>query len=174
MLPKVVVTDIDGVWTDGGMYYDQTGNEFKKFNTYDSAGILWCKLNNIKVIIATGENTKIVQRRADKLDVDYVFLGVKNKVQILNQLFNEINIKWSEIAYIGDDINDYHALEKSGFSACPMNSPSYIKNIVDYEVPVMGGDGAFRCFIEHILSREKLMTDTLDRYLSSSKLKFEQ
>jgi len=66
-LPKLIITDIDGVWTDGGMYYDQTGNEWKKFNTSDSAGILFCKKLEIPVCIITGEETKIVQRRAEKL-----------------------------------------------------------------------------------------------------------
>ena len=86
MLPKLIVTDIDGVWTDGGMFYDQTGNELKKFNTYDSAGVLWCKLNKIPVIIITGENTEIVSRRAKKLNVDYLFLGIKDKVKTLEGL----------------------------------------------------------------------------------------
>ena len=66
-VPKLILTDIDGVWTDGGMYYDQTGNEWKKFNTYDSAGVLFAHQNNIPVGILTGETTEIVRRRADKL-----------------------------------------------------------------------------------------------------------
>ena len=70
---KLVLTDIDGVWTDAGMYYDQTGNELKKFNTYDSAGVLWCKMLKIPVGIITGETTEIVKRRAEKLKVDYLF-----------------------------------------------------------------------------------------------------
>ena len=70
MYPKLVITDIDGVWTDGGMYYDQTGNEWKKFNTSDSAGVLFCKKLNIPVCIITGEETEIVKRRAEKLKID--------------------------------------------------------------------------------------------------------
>ncbi|NBX78871.1 MAG: acylneuraminate cytidylyltransferase, partial [Flavobacteriales bacterium] len=66
-LPKLVITDIDGVWTDGGMYYDQTGNEWKKFNTSDSAGVLFLKILEIPIAIITGENTEIVRRRAGKL-----------------------------------------------------------------------------------------------------------
>ena len=77
MLPKLVLTDIDGVWTDGGMYYDQTGNEWKKFNTYDSAGVLFAHKLNIPVGILTGEKTTIVERRANKLKVDYLLQGVR-------------------------------------------------------------------------------------------------
>ena len=80
MIPKLIITDIDGVWTDGGMYYDQTGNEWKKFNTADSAGVLFCKYYKIPVAIITGEETQIVKRRADKLKVDFLFQGVKNKL----------------------------------------------------------------------------------------------
>lgn len=76
-LPKLILTDIDGVWTDGGMYYDQTGNEWKKFNTYDSAGVLLAHKYQIPVGIITGEETKIVQRRAEKLKIDFLYQGVK-------------------------------------------------------------------------------------------------
>ena len=72
-IPKLILTDIDGVWTDGGMYYDQFGNELKRFNTYDSAGVLLAHKLNIPVGIITGEETEIVSRRANKLSVDYLF-----------------------------------------------------------------------------------------------------
>ena len=110
MLPKLILTDIDGVWTDGGMYYNRTDDEWKKFNTYDSAGVLFAHACNISVGIITGENTEIVKRRADKLKVDYCFLGVKNKMQIVNQLISDLGISLSEVAYIGDDINDLAVL----------------------------------------------------------------
>ena len=85
-LPLLIMTDIDGVWTDGGMYYDQTGNEWKKFHTYDSAGVLFAHRLGIPVAILTGEDTFIVQRRAEKLKIDYLFQGVKNKLQTAQQL----------------------------------------------------------------------------------------
>lgn len=168
MLPKLIVTDIDGVWTDGGMYYDQTGNEWKKFNTSDSAGVLWCRLNNIPVAIVTGENTEIVRRRAEKLKIEHLYLGVKNKILVLENLMSELGIEWQDVAYIGDDINDYLVLEKVGCSACPDNAPEYIKSIVDFVIPVKGGDGAFRAFVELMLTKEGLMEPTLKKYLKSA------
>ena len=84
--PKLFLTDIDGVWTDGGMYYDQEGMELKKFHTYDSAGVLFAHHIGIPVGILTGENTQIVQRRADKLKVDNCYLGCKDKVAVANEL----------------------------------------------------------------------------------------
>jgi YrbI family 3-deoxy-D-manno-octulosonate 8-phosphate phosphatase len=151
MLPKLILTDIDGVWTDGGMFYDELGNEFKKFNTYDSAGILFCKILKIPVGIITGENVKSVKRRAEKLKVEHLFLDVKDKVAIVQSLINELNIKWNEVAYLGDDINDYAILKKAGLSACPCSAPTYMKEIVDWQLDKKGGEGVFREFVEKIL-----------------------
>jgi 3-deoxy-D-glycero-D-galacto-nononate 9-phosphatase len=91
-LPKLILTDIDGVWTDGGMYYDATNVEMKRFHTYDSAGVLFAHAMSIPVGIITGENTQIVRRRADKLKVDYCYLGVKNKLELVKKLAIELNI----------------------------------------------------------------------------------
>ena len=165
MLPKLIVTDIDGVWTDGGMYYDTNSIELKKFNTSDSVGVLWCKLNNIPVVIITGENSAIVKRRAQKLNIDHVCLGVKNKVQVLDEFLKEQQLNWNDVAFIGDDINDIAALKRVGFSGCPMNAPSYVKTVVDVVVPVNGGSGAFRGFVEHILETQSLLQNTLEKYL---------
>ncbi len=89
---KLVLTDIDGVWTDGGMYYDQTGNEWKKFNTSDSAGVLFLKKLDIPVGIITGENTEIVARRASKLKIDYLFQGISDKLSVAKSLCEKLNI----------------------------------------------------------------------------------
>ena len=96
-LPKLILTDIDGVWTDGGMYYDGTNVELKKFNTYDSAGVLFAHHLGIPVGIITGENTEIVKRRADKLKVDYCYLGVKDKVAIAKDLCSRLNIQLDDV-----------------------------------------------------------------------------
>ena len=115
--PKLILTDIDGVWTDGGMYYDQTGNEWKKFHTYDSAGVLFAHQNEIPVGIITGEDTEIVARRAAKLKVDYLFQGVKNKLEVAENICKELNITLEDVAYIGDDLGDVELLKKAGISA---------------------------------------------------------
>ncbi|MBL4642740.1 MAG: HAD hydrolase family protein [Flavobacteriaceae bacterium] len=151
MLPKLILTDIDGVWTDCGMYYDEKGNELKKFNTYDSAGVLFCKLLKIPVGIITGENVKSVKRRAEKLKVDYLFLGVKDKMSVIKKLSKDLQIDLSEIAYVGDDINDYIVLQNVGLSAAPLSAPSYIKELVDWKLEKRGGEGVFREFVEKIL-----------------------
>jgi len=152
--PKLVLTDIDGVWTDGGMYYDQTGNEWKKFHTYDSAGVLFCQKLNIPVGIITGETTQIVKRRAAKLKIDFVFQGIKDKAQKAKDLCNELGIALADVAYIGDDINDIELLKLVGFSAAPSSAPDYIKNLVQYVTKKKGGEGAFREMIEYLMKEE--------------------
>lgn len=155
-LPKLILTDIDGVWTDGGMFYDQTGNEWKKFNTSDSAGVLFAKKLNIPVGIITGEDTAIVKRRSEKLKIEYLYQGISDKVAVADKLRQELGIEWSDIAYIGDDIGDIQLLKKVGFSCCPNNSPDYIKEIVHFVTSKSGGEGAFREFVENIIEKNNL------------------
>lgn len=168
---KLFLTDIDGVWTDGGMYYGENGDEFKKFNTSDSAGVLFCRLSNIKVGIITGENSQAVKRRADKLKIEYCFLGINDKVKVAEELLNILNISWEEVAYIGDDINDIQLLNKVGLSACPSNSKDYIKKLVDWVIPTRGGDGAFRHFVEKYLETEELLDKIVEKYLKTKEFK---
>ncbi len=149
--PKLILTDIDGVWTDGGMYYDQTGNEWKKFHTYDSAGVLFAHQNEIPVGIITGENTEIVARRAAKLKIDYLFQGVKNKMEMAENLCKELNISLDEVAYIGDDLGDIELLKNVGISATPNSAPEYVKKYSQMVMTKNGGEGVFREFVEKIL-----------------------
>lgn len=151
---KLILTDIDGVWTDGGMYYDQLGNEWKKFNTSDSAGVLFARNMNIPVGIITGENTEIVKRRADKLKIEYLFQGITDKLTVASELAQQLNITLEEIAYIGDDLGDLALLKKVGFAACPNNAPNYIKSEVNFVTTKSGGEGAFREFVEYLLFDE--------------------
>lgn len=153
MLPKLVLTDIDGVWTDGGMYYDQQGNELKKFNTSDSAGVLFCKKLNIPIGIITGEDTLIVERRAQKLKIEFLYQGVKDKISVAKQICETLHIGLHEVAYIGDDLGDISLLKAVGFSASPNNAPDYIKKMVHFVTSKNGGEGAFREFVEHVLAQ---------------------
>ncbi len=150
-LPKLILTDIDGVWTDGGMYYDQTGNEWKKFHTYDSAGVLFAHRNNILVGIITGENTEIVERRAKKLKVDYLFQGVENKLEVAMTLCKQLNINMEDVAFIGDDLGDVELLDTAGISATPKSAPNYIQKHAKMIMTKNGGEGVFREFVEKIL-----------------------
>ena len=101
MLPKLVITDIDGVWTDGGMYYTAEGDVMKRFSVKDGWGVIFLRELDIPVAIMTGENTQIVQKRADKLKIDYCYLGVKDKVAQAEELCRELGISLGEVAFGG-------------------------------------------------------------------------
>lgn len=156
MLPKLILTDIDGVWTDGGMYYDQTGNEWKKFNTSDSAGVLFAHRLNIPVGIITGEETHIVARRSNKLRVDYLFQNMKDKLAVAQSLCEELHITLKDVAFIGDDLGDINLLKQVGFAGVPASAPDYVKVLGNVPLSKKGGEGVFREFVEKIIGSEKL------------------
>jgi 3-deoxy-D-manno-octulosonate 8-phosphate phosphatase (KDO 8-P phosphatase) len=155
-IPLLFITDIDGVWTDGGMYYDNKRNEQKCFNTSDSAGVLFCHKLNIPIAIITGEDTEIVSYRAEKLKIDYIFQGVKNKFKVASELCSSLNISLKDVAYIGDDINDLQLLAQVGYSGAPSNAPKYIRKNVMIKTKKRGGQGAFREFVETLLGRNNI------------------
>lgn len=155
-LPKLILTDIDGVWTDGGMYYDGTNIEMKKFHTYDSAGVLFAHHLGIPVGILTGENTEIVRRRADKLKIDYLYLGVKDKVAVARELCEKMRIDLKDVAYIGDDLNDMKLLQLVGWAGVPASSPEYVRALATVSLSKKGGEGVFREFVELILTQDRI------------------
>jgi len=151
---KLFATDVDGVLTDAGMYYDNNGNELKRFNTHDGMAFKILKEKGIITAMITSEKTNIVKRRANKLQVDYLFQGVKGreKLEVLEKICIEKNMSLSEVAYIGDDINDYNVLSSVGFPACPNNAITKIKNIEGItHLSKSGGDGAVREFVDLLL-----------------------
>lgn len=164
MLPKLILTDIDGVWTDGGMYYDQTGNEWKRFHTYDSAGVLFAHRLGIPVGIITSEKTQIVERRARKLGIDYLYQGVHDKLSTVLELCSKLNITLQNVAYIGDDLGDIKLLSAVNWAGVPSSAPSYIRSLCNVELSKRGGDGVFREFVETIIKKAgmelPLVTDT--------------
>lgn len=154
---KLILTDIDGVWTDGGMYYDETGNELKKFHTYDSAGVLLAHACNVPVGILTSENTQIVERRAKKLKIDYLYQGVKNKLEQALAICKELNIDIKEVAYIGDDLGDIQLLKAVGYAGVPSSASDYIRELANVPLSKRGGEGVFREFVEKLLDVKELL-----------------
>ena len=169
-LPKLILSDIDGVWTDGGMFYSEDGDELKKFNTSDSAGVLWCRILKIPIGIITGEDTQIVARRAKKLGIEEVHLGVKDKVACVEQLLSKYQCNWNDVAYIGDDINDIKILEKVGTAYSVNSAPDYVKARVSNCTIKNGGEGAFREFVEDILKGEGELERVVELYLQGEHL----
>ncbi len=164
---KIFITDIDGVWTDGSMYYSEEGYVLKKFHTYDSAGVLFLKLLNIPLAIVSGENSEVVVKRAEKLGIKNVYIGIKDKVAKVEKLLQVYHISWNEVAYIGDDINDLKLFKKVGLSACPVSAPDYIQNKVDWVLTKKGGAGVFREFVEKYLKEKQMLDLALQKYLKA-------
>lgn len=154
-LPRIILTDIDGVWTDGGMYYDQTGNEWKRFNTSDSAGVLFSHRLSIPVGIITGEDTEIVTRRSEKLKIDYLYQGVSDKLKVVHEICRNLNVTLAEIAYIGDDLGDLEVLKAvqkaGGITGVPSSASAYIRSYSSIDLEKKGGEGVFREFVERII-----------------------
>jgi YrbI family 3-deoxy-D-manno-octulosonate 8-phosphate phosphatase len=148
---KMLVMDVDGTMTDGGVYYTKDGEDVKRFSIRDGMGIVLLKKAGIIPAIITSENSPIVIARADKLKIEEVVLGSRNKKMDLMLLAEKSNLGLEEIAFIGDDINDIQALEIAGLSVCPANSVGSVKEIADYVCETDGGQGAIREIAEKIL-----------------------
>ena len=148
---KLVVTDIDGVWTDAKMHYTNDGDFMKSFSTYDGMAVQMLREKGLETVIITSENSKIVLERAKKLKIENIVLNEKNKLKKLKEICASKKISLNEVAYIGDDLNDVEVLENVGFSALSNNSPIKDKVNVDYVTVRKGGDGAFREFADLII-----------------------
>ena len=152
---KLVICDVDGVLTDGGMYYSKNGEIMKKFNTRDGMGVELLSKNHIRTIIITKENSEIVKQRGKKVKVLKTYTGISKKENLLDEICNENKVSLNNIAYIGDDINDLEIMKSVGFSATPKNGIEKIKNISDYICESNGGEGVFREITDLIISFKK-------------------
>lgn len=143
--------DVDGVLTDAGMYYAESGDEWKKFNTRDGMGIKLLQRAGLITALITMEETKLVARRAEKLAIPEVYQGVTDKLTVLRHLAEKHGLTLQEIAYVGDDVNDLDALKAVGFSASPADAVPSVRKAVDYVCRKKGGEGAVREIADLIL-----------------------
>lgn len=151
MAIKLMVIDVDGTMTDAGIYYDENGNELKKFCTKDAAGFFAAHSVGVKIMVLTGRECDATTRRMTELKVEYLFQNIKNKADFLKSFMEQNGIKKDEVGYIGDDLNDLPPMLLAGYVACPADSCPEIKEIANYVSSVSGGHGAVRDVIEHIL-----------------------
>lgn len=154
-------TDIDGTLTDAGMYYSENGDELKKFNTHDGFGLALLRERGIKVGIITSEDRELNERRAKKLKADYYFSSAgREKLKIISELCREEGVELSQIAYIGDDMNDLELLSSVGVRACPSSAVKGVKEIPNIlKMSKAGGEGAVREFVEYLIA-ENLLTNS--------------
>lgn len=148
---KIVITDVDGVLTDGGLYYTSDGLVMKKFNVKDGMGMKLLRDAGLKNAIITTDTSELIKIRGERLKVDYLYLGVWDKENKLMEICSSENILPENTAFIGDDVNDIGIIKAVGFSACPKDAVSQIKDIVDLVLPTKGGKGVFREFADLVL-----------------------
>ena len=149
---KLIATDVDGVLTDGGMYYSSKGDVLKKFHARDGMAVSILKKNTIPTVIITKERNQIVKKWSSKMNIDKLFDGVKNKEKVVSKLCKSYGLSENNIAYIGDDVNDLEILKKTGFTATPKDGNLEVKKIVDYICKNRGGEGVLREICDLIIS----------------------
>lgn len=157
---KLFLSDIDGTLTDGGMYYTESGDEIKKFNTRDGMGFQLLREAGIKTGVITSENTQIAENRARKLKLDFLVQSEKfgGKLEAAKEICYELGISLDNVAYIGDDINCKDLLENVGLAACPKDSNMFIQRIKGIKVMKKnGGEGCVREFAEFILEQMNVL-----------------
>jgi 3-deoxy-D-manno-octulosonate 8-phosphate phosphatase (KDO 8-P phosphatase) len=149
-----VLTDVDGVLTDTGVYYSDRGEVMKRFSIRDGMGVELMRNNGIETAIITREKSPSVKKRGEKLKMQWIFLGVWSKVEYIPTILKKTGLKLDELAYIGDDVNDLEIIQeiaKHGLTATPRDGMPVIKNEVHYVATANGGHGAFRDFAEWLL-----------------------
>lgn len=153
---KLIILDVDGTMTDGGVYIDNNRVETKKFSIKDGCGVQLARTQGIQFMILTGRESFCVAQRAQELHMEYVFQNVKNKVSFIENFMKEKGLEKDELAYIGDDLNDYYAMGKVGTCACPSDAAPEIRGRCDYVLNAKGGQGVVREFVELLLKDKGL------------------
>lgn len=148
---KMFLTDCDGCLTDGGMYYSEHGDELKKFNTRDGMGFALLRKKGIITGIITSEDVDLNRRRAEKLKLDILESGCKDKVAAVKRICLERGIDPENVAYVGDDINDLEVVKMVGLGCCPADAMPEVKDVADFVAKTKGGEGVIREVVEKIL-----------------------
>jgi 3-deoxy-D-manno-octulosonate 8-phosphate phosphatase (KDO 8-P phosphatase) len=161
---KLILTDSDGVLTDNGVYYSASGEEMKRFSVRDGMGVERLRNCHVEVGIVTGEMSPSVVKRAEKLQVVELHLGVKNKAAKLQEIMLRKQLRAEEIAFIGDDTNDVEVLQLVGLSACPADATEFAKRIVDYICVTNGGHGCFRELAELVIASQDLTLQFIEQH----------
>ncbi len=152
---KLVISDNDGVFTDNGVYYSERGEEMKRYSIRDGMGVERLRNIGIDTAIMTGEVSPSIMKRAEKLGMKRLYLGVKDKLAMLATLLEETGLQKHELAYIGDDVNDREILDAIapfGLTGCPRDATIFVEPSVHYRSAADGGYGAFRDFAEWLIA----------------------
>jgi YrbI family 3-deoxy-D-manno-octulosonate 8-phosphate phosphatase len=148
---KFIFLDVDGVMTEGGMFYTEEGAEFKRFDTKDGMAIKEAMKHGIEFgIISSGVNKAIIQNRADMFGIKRVYVGAEPKMTIAEKWLADMDLEWDQIGYVGDDINDLKMFDKVEIAACPSDATNPIKAAASFVLEAKGGHGCVREFVRYL------------------------
>lgn len=162
---KLLIMDVDGVLSDNRIMYDTHGNEIKSFSPKDGLGIRLLSFTDITPAIITGRKSVMVERRAADLGIEHIYQKVRNKLKVAEELLVKLNLTWENVAYIGDDWNDYPVMQHVKIKACPADAFNDFKSKIDFVATHNGGDGAVREFIEYLLKNKGIYEETIAKFL---------
>jgi 3-deoxy-D-manno-octulosonate 8-phosphate phosphatase (KDO 8-P phosphatase) len=149
---RLLLLDVDGVMTDGGIYFSDRGDELKKFDTHDGYGIAKLQKSGVQVGILTGRTSQLVLKRAEELGIAEVHQDIERKLDVYEQVKRKLNVTDAEVAYVGDDEPDVPVMQKVGFAACPSNAVTAVRKEADFVCKNKGGEGAVREVVDLILA----------------------
>jgi len=161
---QLLILDVDGVMTDGGIIRDDTGQQIKRFHVRDGAGIvMWRRLDK-HVAVITGKESDVVTHRAEELGIEYVYQNVSNKADVFAELIEQLGITAAQVAYIGDDLPDLPVMKKVGVPIAVADAAEEVRAVAKYVTRFPGGYGAVRDGIEYLLKEMGLWQKVVDRY----------
>lgn len=164
-LIRLLALDVDGVMTDGSLYFHGDGSESKAFNSLDGHGIKMLQASGVKVAIITGRRSPMVAQRAKALGIEILQQGREDKLVALKDIQQELKLEWSQVAYCGDDLPDLSAIKTSGLGITVPNAPDYMQQHADYCCQRAGGQGAVREITDLIMQAQGTLQDAIDHYL---------
>lgn len=164
-LIRLLALDVDGVMTDGSLYFHGDGSESKTFNSLDGHGIKMLQASGVEVAIITGRRSKMVEQRAKALGIRTLFQGREDKLVVLKELQESRQLEWAQVAYCGDDLPDLAAIRMAGFGITVPNAPEYMLQYADMCTHRKGGQGAVREVCDFIMQAQGTLQDAIDHYL---------
>ena len=162
---RLLIVDIDGVMTDGGLQFNSQGEEYKTFNSLDGHGIRMLLESGIEVAVITGRSSGIVDHRMNELGVKHIYQGYRDKLPAYEKLLQDTDLKPEQAAYVGDDLPDLPIMRRVGFAIAVQNAHAFVKQHCDWVTRACGGNGAVREVTDFILQAQSLLEIRQDSYL---------
>ena len=162
---RLLIVDIDGVLTDGGLHFDNDGEEYKTFNSLDGHGLRMLLECGVEVAVITGRQSNIVNHRMGDLGVEHIYQGNRDKRPAFKKLLRDTGVEASQVAYVGDDLPDLPIMQRVGFAIAVQNAHAFVKQHCDLVTSASGGQGAVREVTDFILHAQGLLEDKQNSYL---------